>query len=597
MNITDIRAKFPQYNDLSDDDLLIGIRKRYYSDVPMQSFLKSIEYAAPDPTEDMDGFHKARAGFGKAFADMGRGVGQVVGLVDRKDVAEANKRDAALMRTGAGLTGNIAGNVAALAPTAFIPGAATLRGAAMIGAGSGLAQPSTGTGETVRNIALGGVLSPTAIAAGRGVAAAYQGAAGLAEPLTRAGQDRIAARVLQASATDPTRAAANASNARPLVPGSIPTLAQAADDPGLAQLERTLLANPEFAGPLQQRFAQQRGARLQAVRDVAGTDAHYEAIKDGRRVFAKQDYDAAMAQGVDADMARALQPQIESLMRRPSMREAQNVAKRIAAEKDIDISGMNFGSVEGLDWLKKAVDKQISAVKTGNPIGKTDLDTLLQTKNDLMSTLEQIAPAYKTANDNFAKMSRQVNSMDVARSLLDDLQRPGSEYLGNSAKEMGRSYAGSLSKAQDSVKKATGMNKSISDVMSTRDIAALEGVARDYGRKMFAEEAGRSVGSPTAQNMLSQNMLRRVLGPTGLPMSWSESTMLQALLSPVQVAGNLTGANRRVMDRLAMSLLDPRDAAALLQVAPPTSRALLGAPAQRLLPGVASGLFAVDFPQ
>lgn len=109
-----------------------------------------------DPTAGMSGLEKFTAGAGKAVADLGRGAGQWLGLVSRDDVAEARKRDEALMKTGAGQIGNVAGNVAMLAPTAMIPGANTYTGAATIGAITGAMQPSTSTGETLTNIGLGG---------------------------------------------------------------------------------------------------------------------------------------------------------------------------------------------------------------------------------------------------------------------------------------------------------------------------------------------------------------------------------------------------------------------------------------------------------
>lgn len=96
------------------------------------------------------------AGAGKAFADLGRGAGQLVGAVSRKDVEEARKLDAPLMDTTAGKIGNVAGNVAMLAPTAFIPGANTVAGAGTIGAVTGLLQPSTSTKETLANVGVGG---------------------------------------------------------------------------------------------------------------------------------------------------------------------------------------------------------------------------------------------------------------------------------------------------------------------------------------------------------------------------------------------------------------------------------------------------------
>lgn len=556
----------------------------------------TIAAKAPDPTEGMSGLDKFFAGTGKAFTDLGRGAGQLVGMVSADDVAESRKRDAALMNTGAGLAGNIAGNIVALAPTALIPGANTLGGAAAIGAATGMLQPATSLKEKAQDVALNAFASPAALLAGRGMSSAWNGIKGLTEPLTAAGQDRIATRVLQASATDPEQAAARAAAARELVPGSAPTVAQASQDSGLAQLERTLRNNPEYAAAFAQRDAAQRAARLKAVQDIAGTDAHYDAIKQGRALFAGEDYANAMKQGLDPKMAQALQPQIQSLLERPSVKAAQADARWLAAENGQKIT--DLGSVQGLDWLKKAIDNQISrASQPGSSIGDAKLRALVQTKNDLMATLEQVSPAYKAANDNYAAMSGQVNSMDVARSLLDKLQKPGSEYMGASAKEMGDAYARALSQAQDSVKKATGLNKTISDVMPTRDIAALEGVGYDLGRKAFAENAGKATGSNTAQNLISQNMLRRMIGPTGLPETWAESTMLQSLLSPVQIAGKVTGADKRVMDRIAHGLLSPEEAAKLLRMNSVNAPGLLGSPqAQRLMPGL-GGLLAIQLEQ
>lgn len=571
LTIADIRAKFPMYADLSDDQLLIGIRKNFYADIPMAEFVKRVEYTAPDPTEGMSGGEKFAAGAGKAVVDVGRGLGQFVPtdlsggrLVSREDVAASRRQDAPLMATGAGLAGNVAGNVGLLAPTALIPGAATIPGAAIIGAATGFAAPSAGTGETALNTVAGGVAGPAAIGAGRAVAAGYQGARALVQPFLPGGAQRIANDVLRASATDPGAATNALLRARPTVAGSEQTVAQAAGDPGLAQLERTLLNNPEMAGPLQQRFAAQRAARRAVVSEQAGdVGGHYDAISQGRDVFARQDYAAARAAGADPAMATAMQPQIESLLRRPSIQRAQETARGLAAEQDQTLT--NFNSVEGLDWLKKGLDAQINAAaKVGSTVSDAELGALLQTKRDLLATLQEISPAYREAVSNYATMSREINSMDVARSVQDKLFPPGSEYgVGGSAREMGAAFRKALSQSVESVRKPLGIDRPLSEVMPTRDIAALEGVGYDLGRKEFAETAGRAGGSPTAQNMISQNLLRRVMGPLGLPQGMAESTALNTLLRPYQWAARL--AEPRVQGRLAEVMLDPAAGAAALQ--------------------------------
>lgn len=99
--------------------------------------------------------NRGLAGAGQALTNIGRGVGQAAGVVSRDDIAEARRLDAPLDATMAGKVGNFAGNVAALAPTAMIPGANTVAGAGVTGGLLGLLQPSTSTGETVTNSLLG----------------------------------------------------------------------------------------------------------------------------------------------------------------------------------------------------------------------------------------------------------------------------------------------------------------------------------------------------------------------------------------------------------------------------------------------------------
>jgi hypothetical protein len=116
------------------------------------------DQASYSPTAGMAGLEKFGAGMGKAFVDLARGAGQMVGKVSTQDVADSRRLDAPLMETGAGNIGNFAGNVAALAPAAFVPGVNTVAGAGAVGALSGLLQPAETTQEMLTNTALGGVL-------------------------------------------------------------------------------------------------------------------------------------------------------------------------------------------------------------------------------------------------------------------------------------------------------------------------------------------------------------------------------------------------------------------------------------------------------
>lgn len=433
------------------------------------------------------------------------------------------------------------------------------------GATAGLVNP----GDVGLGAGVGAILPPGLNIAARLGGGVTGAARGIRDMATGAGQNRIAAQIMRSSATDPEAAAAALASARPVLPGSMPTVGQAASDPGLAQLERSLINSPDSARGLQARYAAQRAARAGAIDEVAatapGSGSYYDDINEGRRIFANEDYAAARNAGVDPEMAASMQPEIASLMERPSVQAAVADARRLAAETGENIT--DLGSVQGLDWMKKALDNQISRANRGNTsIGAEDLRALMQTRDDLNRTLEQLAPAYREANRNYAAMSRQINGMDVARD-LERRYTPAAAEFGQTAREQGAAYAKALRDAQESVRGATGRNQALGDVMSTADIFALENVARDLSRKQYSQEAGRAVGSPTTQNMLSQHMIRQVMEGAGLPASAaSHSTVLNTLLSPVQFAGRL--AEPRVRNRLAELALSPEQAAVALRQTP-----------------------------
>lgn len=434
------------------------------------------------------------------------------------------------------------------------------------GAQAGLIDPNlAGTGAVI-----GGVAGPAISLAGKVGGGVVGGARAIRDTVTQGGQQRIAENILRLSATNPEAAAAALARAKPLVPGSTPTAGQAAVDPGIAQLERTLVNNPATAPGLQTRYAQQRAARGAAIDEVAATGpnsgSYYDDINEGRAIFAKEDYDAARKAGIDPEIAASMEAEIASLMGRPSIKAASAEAKRLAAETGEEITDM--GSVQGMDWLRKALSNQISKAKASG--ATEDVRAMTQTYQDLGSTLEQIAPKYAEANRNYAAMSKQINSMDVARDLEKRYTPAAAEY-GQSAQESGAAYMKALKAAQDSVKKSTGREQDLGDVMSTADIYKLENVARDLARKQYSQEAGRAVGSPTAQNLISQNFIQQIMEGAGLPASAAmESTLLNTMLRPLQFAGRL--AEPKVNNRLAELILDPEAAAAALKKLPPAQR-------------------------
>lgn len=561
MKLSEIRAKYPQYEDLSDDQLLIGLHKRFYSDIPIGEFTKKIEYDTnvPDATQGMSGFDKFRAGMGKAFTDVARGVGQAVGVVDRNDVAESRKRDKSLMDTGAGMAGNIAGNVAALAPTAFIPGANTVTGAATVGAVSGLLAPSASTEETLTNTGIGGVAGAAVPAA---MLAAKTGKAFI-EPLYEAGRNKIVGRAISETAgVDPKQLAAVLRSNKSAVPGVERTVAEVADNPSLAAMQRAATqTNPIVMNEAAARQAANNEARVFALRELAGTEGKREFHDAARKAAANELYEKAYEKGVnltrDAATGRfsskaqiaGTKGEITKLMQRPAIQQAMQDAKILAKNEGVNINDPS-GSVKGLDYLKRALDDQIGKT-SGN-----EQRVLVDLKQRLLTTVDRLSPDYAQARKTFAEMSRPISQMDVAQKIADKAINPLNETL------YPQQFARALS--DDTVKAVTGMKKAtLESVMDPQQLTALTSIQDDLARQQFAQNAGRGVGSDTVQKLAYSNILNqagvpsavRNFGPSGIVGSVAER------------AGNILykDANEKLSEKLARALLDPQQAATLVE--------------------------------
>jgi hypothetical protein len=122
------------------------------------------------------------AGAGQALKNIGRGAQQIAGKDVSADVVESRRLDKPLTDTGAGFAGSLTGNIAALAPTALIPGVNTLTGAAASGALAGALQPVIGEESRGANAGLGAALGLGGQAAGNTIARAIRPVRGALSP-------------------------------------------------------------------------------------------------------------------------------------------------------------------------------------------------------------------------------------------------------------------------------------------------------------------------------------------------------------------------------------------------------------------------------
>ena len=539
---------------------------------------------AMSPTSGMSGMDKFLAGIGKSMYDAGRGVGQLVGAVSQDDIKAARKMDAPLMDTGAGMAGDVAGTIGmALLPGGAVKGAGmlfknpalsamgstllapnTIPSALTVGGGMGFIQPAESMRERATNTGIGAGATALIPAAGR----AYQAAKSAVEPFYEAGQQRIMGKLLNRAAGDQApQAMAAMRSATELVPGSIPTAGQSSGNAGIAAVERASSAiDPTVTTAYAERMAQQNAARVNALREMSGSDGQRALFAADRDTAANQLYDAAYKAGVDLRrdattgqfLSKAQQAarkgEITKLMQTPALQEASDKAMSLM-RNDPNLKGQVLnpsGSVQGLDYTRRALSDMIGSTQ-GN-----EQRILINLRDRLDTTLNTISPKYAEARSTFAEMSKPINQMDVAQHIADKSIRALDDVIKPTQ------FAGLLN--DQTAKTATGWKGATLDkVMSPEQMGLLGNIKSDLARAEFAKNAGRGAGSDTVQKLAYSNIIEGA----GIP-TWLQN------MSLAQIGGNIASrgadavygrANREMATKLAQGLLTPQEAAQWMAIA------------------------------
>lgn len=548
-----------------------------------------------DPTSGMSTFERTVAGYGSAVPRIIRGVRQylpeAIGGMSPEQVAEANKLDEPLLNTTAGNVGNIAGNIAALAPTVAIPGAATMRGAAAIGAVQGLLTPEETAQARLKNVGIGAAAGAGGVAAARAISGIAQGTKALVEPFYEGGRQKIAGRVIQRFANDPS-AIASAQGSRSIT-GALPTLAEETGDAGLARLQDALRSvDPQISNRIGQRLADNNASRVAALQSLAGDGAQRAAASTARQAATAPLYQQAFAKTVEVDDS------LRSLLSRPSVQSALSRAKSIAAEE-----GRNFGmaaATPGTPGVTLVDDAGRAIAELGGSAGtpakvtgqtlqdvKMALDALLKdptsgiagkeavnvkaTRDAIVSWMEQAIPEFNAARTGYAALSKPLNAMDIGEEVARRATSNTSDLAGN-PRMQANSLLGMLRDEAGLIERATGrkgVGQSLSDVLTPDQLNLLRTVASEADRTAAVASAGAGPGSPTAQRLASQNILRQLIGPTGLPSSWAESAIANTVIGkPFNlIYGGV--AEPRIQNVLADALLDPSFARSAVAAAQP----------------------------
>jgi hypothetical protein len=529
-----------------------------------------------DVTEDMNILQTGAAGLGKMLVDTGRGIRQLLGDKSQQETidneAELSKN---LMSTAGGNIGNIGGHIA----LSVLPGGAALRagnlvnsaalqaaGRAMLapgmtargaalGAGMGAAQgalQATSSGDSrVSNMMFGAVGGGAVPAIGVGARAVKAGL----EPLYEAGQEQIVGRALRSAAgPNANQVVSRLQAAQPLVPGSLPTAAEVAESGGIAAMQRAASAvDPEQYA---YRAAQNNTARVEALRDLAGTGGQREFFDTARKDAAEKLYKEAYEKGVDINrdpttghflsksQVSGRKAEITKLLQRPAIQDAVKEARRLALNEGIKLKDP-AGSIQGLDYVNRALDDQIKKAD-GN-----EARILGGLKKRLLTTLDNLSPKYAEARTTFSQMSKPINQMDIAQEIADKSINKLNDTLQPQA------FARALS--DDTAASVTGMrNAKLDTVLEPDQLNKLNAIKQDLARSVQAQNLGRGSGSDTIQKLAMTNLLERSGIPVGLMDVWGVNKLARFLYND---------ADEAMKNKLAQVLRDPQETAKVMAAA------------------------------
>ncbi|KII30219.1 hypothetical protein NL64_19020 [Pseudomonas fluorescens] len=456
-------------------------------------------------------------------------------------------------------------------------------GAITGGASAGLVDPETaGTGALI-----GGAFPAATSMIGGLSRLAGNGAKSLVEPLYEAGRNRIVGRSLKEfSGGLADDAINNLRNAKSLVPGSIPTVAEAAGVPSLSALQRASVnVSPEAANALEARLAGNNQARVDALQELAGTSggrATAEAARDDAAALAyrtaRQSDEMSRQLAIEQQLAKdaknvgfeylgnvpkrteaqsaalAIRPSqtLIDLAKRPAMQGYIQDAKNLAANHGFAIDNP-LTSIDGLHYLKLAMDDALKGTPT-TALGRNAKSAVVGMKEILTKEMDAISPVYGLARSAYQEASKPLNQMSIADELLKSVNPLTGKIRANQ-------YASKLS--DKTAQTATGFNgATLENTLTPEQLGLMSNIKDDLSRAEFGANAGRPVGTNTIQNLAYGNMLDQFGVPTLLKRS-----------APGQVVGGLLGkagdivygkANNEIGGLLAQIMLDPMEAAKLM---------------------------------
>ncbi len=457
-----------------------------------------------------------------------------------------------------GMAGPLAAPAAGQAPTAqnliaqsmqANPGMQMASSATGAGASGVTREMGGGQGAQLAAGLIGGMAPPLLQSGGNLLA---QTVKNVIKPITKSGQEEIAANILQDQAIDPMKAAANLRAAQDIVPGSQQTTGPASQDLGLLSVQKGMQSkNPAAFG---ERMSEQNTARQQALASVAGTPEGIKAMQTARDAQTGPMREGAFANALPTD-STPVTAKIDEIMASPAGKR-ETVSKTMEWAKNLIGNETDPASLyEIRKDLQLAQRGKLQPSSPNAPaasvlaLAKGQLGDVI---NSLDATIENAAPGFKAYLDRYKQLSIPIDQAKI----LQEIQRRSQLQTMDPTTQQQFLGPANFGRAVDAaIIKNPGK-------LSPEQLNQLNAIRTDLQMgQAINSPLVKAPGSDTFQNLSIAQAIGG--GPT------AQHPMMKILSQPLQWIYKAGGSDPAVNEILTNAMLDPKLAATLLTKATP----------------------------
>lgn len=377
----------------------------------------------------------------------------------------------------------------------------------------------------------------------------------LVRPFTQEGREVITGNVLRSLSSDPVRAAAQAAEFRPVIPGYTPTTAQATRDLGLISAETPIRAL-DTTGKFAKQTSEANQARLAILNRLAQDESTLASAVQKRDQVTAPLREQAFAnvtvspETFQSAVSLTVNKTIDNILASPAgkrstvqsvMQDVRDDISRATTPQELyEIRKDLRAAAQGL--LDKSASKGPNA--GAFKVAKNELEQVIRSVDD---AIDSAAPGYKDYLRKYSQSSRGIERMEAAQEfrgkVLSTTPDPSSvgDFLISQP-----SFTRALRSAEKDTK------------LSGTQLAVLKKVASDLDSGVLARGV-KVPGSDTFKNMSTANVIGGIIGKQiygEMPPAFAKLT------APMNWLYN--GTDDAIRELIVDAMLDPKLASRLM---------------------------------